>query len=124
MTIKNKTVDDIELHEKPKIETIKRSDSSKQVKEVEINPTIELICRPSQEPFEATLTIKYNPQDELIELVSFQKWLDEFNNETIESLVGKVKLKLEDVLEGPKVTVSGRAVSDIHPETTVKTNKK
>lgn len=103
-----------------KLETIELEDENR-VKSVVIKPTIELVCEASGEPFEANLTIEYKHQGEVLELVSVKKWLEEFEEDTIEGLVDKVKQGLEDKLDGVKVDVSGRAVSDIHPETTVKT---
>jgi NADPH-dependent 7-cyano-7-deazaguanine reductase QueF len=102
------------------LDTVELEDDTR-VKTCVIGPTIELDCEVSDEPFEAHLTIKYKHQGEVIELVSLNKWLNEFEKETIESLVDEVKKGLEKKLDGVKVDVSGRAISDIHPETTVKT---
>lgn len=102
------------------LETVDLSEDIR-VEQVEITETVEMECSVSGEPFRTDISIFYEPDGEVLELVSVREWLSEFEIGTCEDAAHATKIGLEAVLDGIVVDVKAESQSDIHPPTTVVT---
>jgi NADPH-dependent 7-cyano-7-deazaguanine reductase QueF len=83
---------------------------------IEYHPEFSIICSVGNAPFHGTINITYEPNDKLIEFLSFEEWLYSISktNETIESLCRLVFDVLIENLGNIKLTVEVRAETQIH----------
>jgi len=87
---------------------------------IRIEDTIDFICPVAYDSVQADVVIRYIPDLELIELISFKTFLDSIESGTLESVCNDITMAIRDVVKPMYVSVSVRGKTEKHSLTTVK----